>query len=76
MQIRCRLFIYSNRIFHLFIRFRASIVIFINPQRRCVVCSSNCKKKDMRYMCVGRVTAVCIGERFKIYHTKLHFSSK
>ena len=73
MHIRCRFFLSSNKIFSCLVKFRASIVIFIKP---CIVCSSNSKRKDLRYMCVDCVAAVCIGECFKNFHTKLHFSSK
>ncbi|XP_023703521.1 piggyBac transposable element-derived protein 4-like [Cryptotermes secundus] len=43
------------------------------PQRRCVVCSRQGKRKDTVYWCSDCEAAMCFDECFKKYHTQLHF---
>ncbi|XP_068082602.1 piggyBac transposable element-derived protein 4-like [Anabrus simplex] len=43
------------------------------PQKRCVVCYKQGKRKESVYWCPDCETFLCVEECFKIYHTKLNF---
>jgi hypothetical protein len=43
------------------------------PQKRCVVCQKNGKRRDSTYWCPEYQTGLCIDTCFKVFHTMENF---